>query len=608
MCGILSYYNNKGISKKDLKECLSSLKRIKHRGPDGEGGILIDTKIGKYQILKTDETPFEIRTDINIEEYKEFSADLFLGHRRLSIFDLSINGHQPMFDKQTGNWIIYNGEIYNFIELRQNLEKKGICFKSKTDTELILKYYALYGKEGLIDFNGMWAFVLWDNQKKQLFISRDRFGVKPLFYFKDNDKFILVSEQKQFFDFKNINLEYNKIIVNNFIETGFIFYDKETFYENIYRFHPATYSYFNPQNQESKQDYYYKLSLQKKNISEENAVEEFSDIFSDAVDIRTRADVDWGVGLSGGLDSSAVIYSIYEQIKNTKQTVKSFSSISPGRAEDESKFIKFIEKDLNIDSFYIDALQIFNIEDFKNFLYHLDTPTPGTSFYAQWKVAELVKQNNITVLLVGQGADEIFGGYHQHFHIYATQLIKHGKIIKYINFVKNYAELKQWNFYKLHLHILKTNINLTLLFKWHLSKISKNLSKKWYSIHDLSKALRTDLEEFQIPFFLHADDHSGMAFSLETRHPFMDYRLIDFAFSLPDEYKMKNGWQKYIIRKASKNMPDFIKYRKDKKGFSTPQKEIIEILKEEFKIKNQLSDKTIFYKIWKNLININIVK
>ena len=239
MCGILAYYNPKGISKKNIEESLLSLEKIKHRGPDGEGIVLINTKSNTFKTIQTRDTPEAVYTDTTLANINDFDFDLLLGHRRLSIFDLSTAGHQPMQGKNS-SWITYNGEIYNFFEIRAELEDLGHTFKTNTDTEVILTAYQEWGHNGLSKFNGMWAFILWDGQ--QLFVSNDRFGVKPLYYYQNESELIFFSETKQILAFPGRVTEYNHNTIRTFLNDSYLELNNQTFFQNVLRFPNSSYS------------------------------------------------------------------------------------------------------------------------------------------------------------------------------------------------------------------------------------------------------------------------------------------------------------------------------------------------------------------------------
>ncbi|MBN4062334.1 MAG: asparagine synthase (glutamine-hydrolyzing) [Flavobacteriales bacterium] len=572
MCGIIAYYNKSGVSKENLKESLKSLQSVSHRGPDGEGVVLINTSTGDFQTLRTDETPADINTTVSLDTYKSNAATLLLGHRRLSIIDLTSRGHQPMKDN-FGNWIIHNGEIYNYIELRKELEAKGHKFCSDTDTEVILAAYREYKADCLSRFNGMWAFIIWDNKKNALFISNDRFGVKPLYHLENEDEIIFCSEQKQFLHYQNRITGYNHKTIASFLDGGIIDFDESTFFKNIWRFKPSTYQIISLKENKKQTSTYYTLptTIDKK-ISEKDAIEKFETIFEKAVQLRLRSDVKWGVTISGGVDSSAIIYSankLHTAVEGA-EAINSFSAIFPGKSGDESHYIKIIEKDLGLKAYYVNPVEVFSFEDFERHIYHQDSPITSTSFYAQWCVARIASENGIKVLLNGQGADEVYAGYHHHFYKYCLELLVKGKIATYFSLANKYAQLKGMSIKKIH-QIILGEIKSKIKVHLGLSKTEEHIKKQWMKTHSLIELLKLDFNAVHIPNYLKSDDRDAMAFSIETRHPFLDYNVVDFGYQLPAKYKIKNGWQKWVIRASMNTSPNSIQFRKDKKGFTTPQ-------------------------------------
>ncbi|HRD37865.1 MAG TPA: hypothetical protein PLC65_04475, partial [Bacteroidia bacterium] len=261
MCGILAYYNRTGITGEKLNQSLSALKKINHRGPDGEGVTLINSITGEFRNLITDETPAgNFKNTISLNEAQNFQFDLLFGHRRLSIIDLTANGHQPMSD-ESGNWIVFNGEVYNYLELREELKATGCTFKTESDTEVILAAYRVWGADCVKKFNGMFAIVLFDSEQQQLFVANDRFGVKPLYQYKDEHALIYVSELKQLKEYK-LNLSTNSNAVNVFLQEHYINYNCETFYKEVSRHKPSSYAKVSLKNRiEISETAYYDVSL-----------------------------------------------------------------------------------------------------------------------------------------------------------------------------------------------------------------------------------------------------------------------------------------------------------------------------------------------------------
>lgn len=572
MCGILAYFNRNGISEKELKQSLNSLQKIKHRGPDGEGVVLINTKTGAFHNLITAETPkAEFENKITLNEAVGLDYDLILGHRRLSIIDVSTNGHQPMHNPN-GNWIVFNGEIYNYLELREELKKLNYTFKTGSDTEVIHKAYEAWGVKALAKFNGMFSIVLFDYHKKEIFIANDRYGVKPLNYLQEGNKFIAVSELRQIPEFE-FKLSYNPAVITNFLQHAYLDYNEDTFFNEIKRFPSSHYAELNlkPDKLRIEPKAYYTIGEAK--VELHDPIETFKELFTDAVKMRLRSDVPVGFASSGGLDSSSVLYTAYNILKQQQASpnLATFSAVFPGMEGDESEFISVVEKDLNIKSNYINPLNEFNISDFEKHVYHQEFPVQSTSYYAEWCVAKLVHREKVKVLLVGQGGDELLAGYHHHFYRYCRQLILQGKIIKYLSLIKSYAAMKEVDVNSLHQKVFN-EVKLALKFKAGLVDLGNSLNNKWNKADKLIDLLKLDLKEFTLPTYVRSDDRDGMAFSLESRHPFLDYRLVDFCFALPNDYKIRDGWQKWILRESMPELPQAIRYRRDKKGFTTPQK------------------------------------
>jgi asparagine synthase (glutamine-hydrolysing) len=577
MCGILSYYKKEGLSKDDIAESLHSLASINHRGPDGEGVCLINTKTKQIVSLRTPLTPLDYKCDVNsFTDIEDGKFDLLFGHKRLSIFDVTTAGHQPMIFED-GLVIVFNGEVYNFWEIREDLKQKGYVFKTNSDTEVIVRAYQEWGEACLNKFNGMWAIVIYDNKKNKLFISKDRFGVKPLYFIKNTESLIFASEIKQFRSFKKQHFSLNKKSIQTFIDGGSLDYDDTTFYNEVTRYRAGFYSSYFFDDHKMEEESYYTLPSKTVKISQEDAFTEYNRLFSLAVSRRMRADVKIGVAISGGVDSSAILYHVVDLLKDSGNKVNTFSAIFPGMEGDESNHIKIIENDLKdkINVFYTNPFEEFKIDDLVKHIYHQDFPTYSASNYAEWAVARMVNQNGVTVLLGGQGGDEVFAGYHQHFFKYCRQIILSGNILKYLSIAKNYADLKSLNINRLHLIILG-EIKAAISFKLGLSRYNNRLDTDWLKANKLIDALRLDAQKYQLPWYLRSDDRDFMAFGVETRHPFLDVDLVNFGFQLPDEFKIRDGWQKWIVRKNMTTVPDSIRFRKDKKGYTIPQKQFKE--------------------------------
>jgi len=588
MCGISVLFNKHKVTKENYVDFLCSLKKINHRGPDDEGIVLINTKTNDFRIIKNDSASLSDNRVTNIESITIENYNLILGHKRLSIIDLSAQGHQPM-QGIDGSWIVFNGEIYNYIELKEELKHFGCQFKTNSDTEVVLEAYRVWGKECLNKFNGMWSIFIWDAIQHKMFISNDRFGVKPLYYFEYKDGFNFVSETKQFHCFNYIPKTLNKNKVSDFIEFGYLDTDNETMYENIFRFKKSNFIYIDPiiYNKSdifSLSQTYYQLKKTHLIKSENDSIDEFRFLIHDSVKLRMRADVSFGFALSGGLDSSALLYTARNILSemNLKNELLGFSAVFPNYTNfDESKFINIVANDLPCKTYFSNPIDEFNINSFEKHLYQQDEPINDTSYFAEWSVYKKAHEVGIKILFNGQGADEVFAGYHHHFYKYCRQLLMQGKVPMYSSLVKQYAELKNISKKQIH-QIVFNELKLVSKMKLGIKKFDNTLFNYWNKIDTLDEMLFRDFDTYQLPLYLRADDRDSMGFSIESRHPFMDYRLVEFGYSLPNNLLIKDGWQKYLIRRSMHEMPTAIRYRKDKKGFITPQEAWLNKYKPEF--------------------------
>ena len=569
LCGILAYYSKQSFSESNIKDCISSLELIEHRGPNDKGIVLIDTINSLYKHYNKS----QIIDNTILNEYSlGFNCNLILAHNRLSIIDLSTNAHQPMFFNNS--WIVYNGEVYNYVELKKELIDLGYYFNSTSDTEVVLKAYHFWGKECIKKFNGMWSFVIWDGNKNKLFCSNDRFGVKPLYYLNNNNQVIFTSEIKQFKSFSNIELSINQKNSNLYISRGIHPLDNSTYYNEISRF-PKSHTLDLDLKKEKLSFNFYKYydlyNLPQKKIAHENAKFELKELLKNAISIRTRSDVNLGVSISGGIDSTLILQYLV-QLQNGNK-ISTFSSITPGSSSDESYYINKVNDFYNTIPNYSNPIIEFEREDFNNFLKQIEFPPVTMSFYAQWLISRLMHNKNITINLVGQGADEIFGGYHTHYFRFLRYLIIKGKLISYFSELNAYSKIKGLN--KINLHKIILSDLLTLFYyKSGIKKLDQRFNLERFSVIELIKIFKNDLIKYELPFFLHSDDRSSMGHSVETRHPFLDYRVVNFGYSLPNNLCLSKGWSKFILRNMIDNNLRDIKWRVDKKGFTTPFEDI----------------------------------
>ncbi len=526
---------------------------IAHRGPDGEGYYIDNQEFG-------------------------------LGHRRLSIIDTSSDGIQPMFSADSNLVIVFNGEIYNYIEIRSVLEEKGIVFKTKTDTEVILAAYAYWGEDCLQQFNGMWAFVLYDKVKNQLFCSRDRFGVKPLYYGRVGECFALASEIKQFTVLPTWQARLNLVRAYEFLAEDYKEHTEETFFETIFEVPAAHYLIYNLKKHsfDLKKYYYFEKHLSPKQfLPPFKAIEKFGMLLKDAVRLRLRSDVPVGMTLSGGLDSSAIAGYVAEiEPNSTKKTqYPTFSSCHINFKEDESVYIDAVIARHGFPNDKIDSTFEQVLACFDSVTWHQDGPVNNTSLLTHFRLMQAIREQGIKVVLAGQGADEILAGY-QKFYAYYFKALFQNAPIQAIKSIFYFIYLHPKEFFSV-LKSVKKRISF-------FQKKDKNTPTWWNTAHEVEatkkyqRPVERTIQEsslasiyaFGLQRILHHEDRNSMALGIEARSPFLDYRLMEFCLALPDELKIHNAKRKYILREATKHLlPKKIYTRYDKLGFPSPQED-----------------------------------
>jgi asparagine synthase (glutamine-hydrolysing) len=551
MCGISGIILKNNLSpSEDIMHKMNN--RIIHRGPDAEGF---------YQ--------FE---------------NVALGHRRLSIIDLTESANQPMH--KHGFSIVFNGEIYNYIELRNELIQVGYEFQTNSDTEVILSAYHYFGKECTNKFNGMWAFLLLDENATELFISRDQFGIKPLYIHQTNDFISFASEIKQFLELPGFEQNLNFKVAANFLITGALNQQQETFFQDVIELKPGQNIILNTRSFEFKYDTWYSYEnfiRNKKSLNYEEAVFEFNRLFEDAVKIRMRSDVKLGSCLSGGIDSSAIVC----KVKELEAHLETITSCYADGKFDEQKFSDIVSKRVGFKSNKIfgDSKEINRVDIFTKMVYHQDQPIATGSHFSEYNVFSKAKELGFIVMLDGQGSDEYLGGYPEFKTIIFKRLLFNLKSKSFKKFIKDEANLYQIKVSSILKRELKTLFYFPLtgfikkiIGKEHLEYnhfIRGAYKKTKQHIRNFQGLSILELEKTSIPYQLHSEDRNSMLFSIESRLPFLDYRLVEFCLSLPDNFKMRNGFSKKILRDAISSLPIEIKERKDKMGFVSPDEALV---------------------------------
>jgi asparagine synthase (glutamine-hydrolysing) len=602
MCGIagLIYKNSTTVLEESLKKMTD---KMSHRGPDAEGFFV--------------------------------HQNLGLGHRRLSIIDISESANQPFFleDKHI---LVFNGAIYNYIEIREELKQNGYFFKTTSDTEVLLNSYDFWGEDCVSKFNGMWSFAIYDKKANKLFCSRDRFGVKPFYYYTDKDKFIFASEIKPILEIEkaeNINLQVllQYLIINISDQTN------ETFFENILKL-PGSHNLVYDLNTHEFNIYKYydikfKEEINKLNLQE--SIDIFEKEFEKSVKIRLRSDVKVGSALSGGTDSSYMVSIASKFLSESNQTER-FTAVTVGSIDekaDESGMASLTTQVLNINHDIIMPTEDEFKDTFEEVIFKHEEPFGGIAIYMQKFLMKETNSLGIKVLIDGQGADEILLGYNRYT---AAYLRNHDIVsnIKFLSNVKSHYNISVLQGLKIYYYFSNFFIR-----KLWLRKRGQILKKKYFNTIDFSSTKRltesykkifelqkNEIFWCQLPELLKWEDKNSMSYSVETRLPYLDYNFVETCLSINNHYKIRKGWSKYLLRKnMEKYLPDQITYNRRKIGFDAPvnqwwprSEKILEIINDS-KIIQEISKKKFTFiadrdlewrlyniAVWERLYNMKI--
>ena len=580
MCGISGYISK--FKKIDATEFYNAHKILSHRGPDDEGFTIIkNNKFTNKYGPQSKSIRSQKESIINEKE-----QNFIIGHRRLSILDLSDKGHQPYIYKNY--CITYNGEIYNFIELRKKLIKAGYKFVSNCDTEVFIKAFDKWGENAFKYFNGMWAAAIYDKKTNELIITRDRYGIKPIYYSYENNQFVFSSEIRFIRKISNLN-DSNPSQIRKYINSGITDDNSETFIKNIFQLQPASYLKFKANKIETKK--YYKLEF-----ANTNKTFNLSSLLLESIKYRLRSDVKVGSLISGGVDSNSIL-GIIDKNKLLKK-IKTFSSVYKNKIFSEYDLIRKIKK-TNIEHEKIyDFQDCINFKsDIKNLIITQEEPFRSLSVLSSFKIYRKVSEDkNLKVILNGQGSDELFAGYEKYFYFFLLELLLKLKFMKFIKELFFFKNIRNISIIRLIKNLLKEissiyiiNTNKYGIFNSGYIKFKKfNFRKSILKQKLLESFVNSPLREF-----LRYEDKNSMHFSIETRVPFLDFNFVDMASKIPTELLIKNGVLKYVLKERTKELiPNEIYKNQKKYGFTTPQEKWQKtILKYEFdttfeKIKN----------------------
>jgi len=538
MCGVI------GFNWKDELLLNQMCKAIKHRGPDGKG-IYLDDKVS-------------------------------LGHNRLDILDKSGTDKQPMSDENNAIVLTYNGRVYNFPQIREELIAKGYKFKSRSDAEVILHAYEEYGTDCVQHFNGMWAFCIYDKTKNMLFLSRDRFGIKPLYYYFDGERFIFSSEIKAILE-HDVPRKENRGVIFDYLYFNLTDHSEETFFKDIKRLMPSHNMIFDLSDRKLKISRYYDIT--KNTVESANDPGKIKDLFTDAVNRALVSDVAMGSCLSGGIDSSSIVVTMRNIDPDVQ--IKTFSMKFPGEAMDESLYQRAVYEKVNSVNYGVTPQPSELIEDLHELFMTQEEPFSGTSVYGQYRIMKLANETGIKVLMDGQGADQVLSGSSYFNGYYYYEMLKQFDVAQLFREASQYYSKSKSLIPLVYLGLRMTPGELKRYLYNHqkapyLSRrfLEENADRedmRWH-ISSLQEAAYSSILFYALPHLLRFVDKNSMRFSIESRVPFLDHTLAEYLLSMPNELRVSDGTSKYAFRLAMQDeLPESVLARHDKIGFETPE-------------------------------------
>ncbi len=543
MCGIAGIYQ-KNFTHIDVTSLKAMLHSMAHRGPDDEG-TYVKKNIG-------------------------------LGHRRLSIIDTSEAGHQPMRYKHFV--IVYNGEIYNYLEIKERLIEKSHTFITRTDTEVILHAYEEWGFNCLDYFTGMWAFAILDEDKNILFCCRDRFGIKPFYYYEDEYQFTFASEIKALlFPFRTAKVNYRSLI--DYLMVGITDHTDKTFFEDIRQLSPGHFMRIDLNKGKVYIEKYFDLTVLPKNPAN---LDNYENCLRESVRIHLRSDVPVGTCLSGGIDSSVVaaLASSFNR-ENGKDNFASVTARSESPHNDETPFAREVVRHCGLDWYIANPVYEDFLRNIEECLRIQEEPVGGPSVFMQYWVMKKAKEAGLKVMLDGQGGDESLLGYERYYISFFWDLLKRGFFIRLIkeyllairhskmSFLRMSASIGYFSIFTVRKMVLRWRTRfLRNEYMHYPDRILHKITKDFFK---LKKLQISEIQFQQLPQLLKYEDRNSMAFSIEARVPYIELNCIQSALSLPSEEKIKEGYTKYPLRKlAEKILPFHIAWRREKIGFEAP--------------------------------------
>ncbi|MFN3998548.1 asparagine synthase (glutamine-hydrolyzing) [Algoriphagus sp.] len=584
MCGISIIFCYSQITSSYLEDMTSE---VSHRGPDDEGYLLV-SKDGKIEKYSGKETSKASKSGLKLSRIPKdfFGWKLGFGHRRLAILDSSFLGHQPYGNDDLKIYLTYNGEIFNYLEIKKELEVLGYSFSSNTDTEIIILAWSEWGEDCLNKFNGMFAFGLFETKTNKLYVVRDRFGIKPLYYTISETYLAFSSEVKQLRVLPEYEFNLDLNLAYDFLSQGLVDHTFQTMEKGIEICPRGSMIIVNLETgiHEIKKWYNFIPKPWKGSFIE--AQKQYRELLKDSIKIRLRADVKIGGALSGGLDSPTV-FSLLREILNERGSKESklisITSCSEDLKYDEWSFAETVVKSADTEAHKVFPSFEKLIYDLDKIIWHMDYPFASTSMFAQWCVYELAGKLDIKVMLNGQGADEQLGGY------WGLDMPLYAGLLDNWNFMELFKEsiayYKTKGTWPKGFLLGALRVKFPAFFNFLLPnklRKPKPYQPSWLSLRsslyelgeplNLKDQLLRHINEDPLPSILRYEDRNSMAFSIESRHPYLDHRLMEFTLGLPERFIYFRGIKKYLTRKTFENLlPKEILERKDKMGFVSPE-------------------------------------
>jgi asparagine synthase (glutamine-hydrolysing) len=578
VCGLAGLVSTKPlhVAPGELEGLMSLLR---HRGPDDRGVLLFDGQtpvVGRH--LPT----------------QEWIGNAILVHTRLSILDLSEAGWQPMVSQDGHKYIVYNGEIYNYVELRRELEALGYRFQSHSDTEVLLAAYCQWGAEALNRVVGMFAFAVLDCNERRLFVARDPFGIKPLYYVRGPGMLAFSSEIKPLLAHGWVSRRVNPTRLYEYLRYGITDHGSETMFDAISSLPPAHYLEVSLDEPERiKPVRYWSIDLSSRlELSIHEAADRLRELFLESVRLHLRSDVPVGAALSGGIDSSAIVTAM-RQVGGDELKINTFTFVPAPPGPSEGEFVEEVQRSVELDAHFVTPRAEDIVGDIERLIEVQEEPFTSTSIYAQYRVFKLAREAGVKVMLDGQGGDELLGGYRHYLGPRLASLLRRGRFLQGARFLAAAGHLPGETkrsvamgagacFLPDVLHAaMRRLVGRDLRPSWFNADWLRNneISSRplTYTAREketLRHTLYRSLVGVGLPALLRYEDRNSMAFSIESRVPFLTPALASFLLALPEQYLIDaNGLSKRVFRDAMKGVvPDRVLRRRDKVGFATPER------------------------------------